>query len=220
LTILRAMFNFAAKRGAIHKTDIPAFPILTDVDNKRRGFMDEKDLALLVDKMPGVYHPFLRFLYATGMRSGQASKLIWDMVNRDLTELHVPGELTKNGEDFVLPLVHKDGTPIFDFVADIRLLSAVRKPGEPIFETTNFRHEWRIACDALGFGIYNPETRSYRGMKPHDFRRTAARNMTIKGIPQPVGMQIAGHKTDSMYRRYAIMDRSAIQDAFGALRRK
>ncbi len=219
LTILRAMFNFAAKRGEIHKTDIPAFPILTDVDNKRRGFMDENDLNALLGKMTGVYHPFLRFLYATGMRSGQASKLTWDMVNAEITELHVPGELTKNGEDFVLPLVHRDGTPIFDFVADIRK-QVVRKSGEPIFETTNFRHEWRVACDALGFGIYNPETRAYRGMKPHDFRRTAARNMTIKGIPQPVAMQITGHKTDSMYRRYAIMDRSAIQDAFGALQGK
>lgn len=219
LTILRAMFNFVAKRGMIHKTDIPAFPILTDVDNKRRGFLDDKDLASLLGKMPGVYHPFLRFLYATGMRSGQASRLTWDMVNNGVTELHVPGELTKNGEDFVLPLVHRDGTPIFDFVADIRRQS-VRKSGEPIFETTNFRHEWRIACAALGLGIYNPETRVYRGMKPHDFRRTAARNMTIKGIPQPVAMQITGHKTDSMYRRYAIMDRSAIQDAFGVLQRK
>jgi len=61
----------------------------------------------------GYLHPFLR-LYATGMRSGQASQLTWDMVDSKVTELHFPVELTKNGEDFTLPLVQK-------WHADVRL---------------------------------------------------------------------------------------------------
>lgn len=215
LTILRAMFRFVAKRGMIHTTDVPSFPILTDVDNKRRGYLDENDLKNLLKELPGVMHPFVRFLYATGMRSGQASKLTWDMVDKNCTELHVPGELTKNGEDFVLPLVYKDGTPIFDFVSDMKRL--VRMHGEPIFETTDFRNQWRLACHKLGLGIFNDKTRAYRGAKPHDFRRTAVRNMVIAGIPQQVAKAISGHKTDSIFKRYAIMDRGAVQDAFEVL---
>jgi len=218
LTVLRAMFNFLAKRGTLQKNDVPAFPMATDVDNKRRGYLDESDLPKLLREMSGVLHPFVRFLYATGMRSGQAARLTWDMVDTNCTELHVPGELTKNGEDFVPPLVFKDGKPIFDFVKDIKRM--VRLDGEPIFDITNFRSDWRRACHKLGLGIFNEETEVYRGLRPHDFRRTACRNMVKNGIPQTVAMAISGHKTDSMFRRYAIMDKSAVQDAFEVLAAK
>jgi hypothetical protein len=86
LTVLRAMFNFLVKRGTISKNDVPAFPMATNVDNKRRGYLDERDLPKLLKEMSGVLHPFVRFLYATGMRSGQAAKLTWDMV--DITASH------------------------------------------------------------------------------------------------------------------------------------
>lgn len=218
LTVLRAMFNFLVKRGKIQKNDVPAFPMAADVDNKRRGYLDEKDLPKLLKAMSSVLHPFVRFLYATGMRSGQASKLTWDMVDKNCAELHVPGELTKNGEDFTLPLVYKNNEPIFDFVKDFKRMT--RLNGEPIFDTTNFRSEWRRACHKLGLGIFDEETQVYRGLRPHDFRRTACRNMVKTGIPQTVAMAISGHKTDSMFRRYAIMDKSAVQDAFEVLAAK
>ncbi len=219
LRILRAMFGFLAKRGMLHKNDIPSFPIKgAAVDNKNRTFLGESDLRNLLKKLDGVFHPFVKFLYATGMRSGQASKLTWDMVDKNCTQLHVLGELTKNGEDFVLPLVYQNGKPIFDFVKDMK--SMARTPHQPIFETTDFRSQWRQACHELGLGVFNKETRAYRGAKPHDFRRTACRNMVIAGIPQPVAMAISGHKTDSIFRRYAIMDKSAVQQAFETLQAK
>src|ERR1700730_17606395 len=132
LTVLRAMFNFLVKRGTIQKIDVPAFPIANNVDNKRRGYLDKDDMENLLKKMPGYLHPFLRFLYATGMRSGQASQLTWDMVDSKVTELHVPGELRKNGEDFTLPRVYPNDTPMFDFVMDLK--KSVRQPHEPIFD--------------------------------------------------------------------------------------
>ncbi len=40
---------------------------------------------------------------------------------------------------------------------------------------------------------------------PHDFRRTAIRNLERAGVPRSTAMQMVGHLTESVYRRYAIV---------------
>lgn len=50
------------------------------------------------------------------------------------------------------------------------------------------------------------EQLSYAGRIFHDLRRTAARNMVSAGVAPQVAMRITGHRTDAMFRRYAIVD--------------
>ena len=210
LTILRAMFNFMAKRGKIRKADVPSFPIVAGVDNKKRGFLEKADLPKILKELSPNLRPIVQFIYETGMRSGAATNITWDMVDRKVTELHIPGNILKNKEDLVLPLIGKNGKPLFEFVDDLK---KAQRGNRPIFDTANLRGEWRQVCDRLGMGMFNKKTRSYRGLELHDFRRSACRNMIKRGVPQIVAMAISGHKTDSMFKRYAIMDRSSIQDA-------
>lgn len=215
LSILRAIFNRLAKDGKIRKADVPHVPIRAGVDNKRRGFMEKEDLPRLLGKLPRNLHPLVIFIYETGMRSGAAAAITWGMVDKKLTEIHIPGHLLKNEEDLVLPLVDKTGKLLRCFEGTIAYLKRVVRGDdhEPLFESTNFRAEWRIACDALGLGMFNKNSRTYRGLKPHDFRRSACRNMVKARIPQVVAMAVSGHKTDSIFKRYAILDKSSMQDA-------
>jgi integrase len=79
------------------------------------------------------------------------------------------------------------------------------RDGEPV---KAFRKSWDNACAAAG----------YPTKIPHDFRRTAVRNFERAGVSRSVAMQITGHKTESVYRRYAIVARATCVRASGSSR--
>ena len=58
-----------------------------------------------------------------------------------------------------------------------------------------FYRRWKEACRLAGV-----PTRI-----PHDPRRTAVRNLERAGVPRSVAMKLTGHKTEAVYRRYAIV---------------
>jgi integrase len=71
--------------------------------------------------------------------------------------------------------------------------------GQPVHD---FRKAWKHACQKVGLV----------GMLRHDFRRSAVRNMERAGVPQSVVTKISGHKTEPIYRRYAVVSELDIQD--------
>ena len=120
---------------------------------------------------------------------------------------------TKNGEARTLPLVGKlkdlvehrkerrkltrpDGTVL---IADL----VFHRDGRPI---RDFRATWDDALDKAK--VPRPTW--------HDFRRTAARNLVNAGVPEKVAMEITGHKTASIFRRYHITTQA---DRAAALRK-
>jgi len=66
---------------------------------------------------------------------------------------------------------------------------------------------WRKACAAAGY----PERLL------HDFRRTAVRNLERAAVPRSTAMAMVGHKTESVYRRYAIVDEAIHREAAAKL---
>jgi integrase len=96
---LRLAFNRAWKLERINRYDIPPFELPTD-SKPRVG-----DFSTLRDAMPEHLRLTLTFLYYTRCRTGAASKITWEMVSRDCTEIELPAEIMKNDEPLILPLV-------------------------------------------------------------------------------------------------------------------
>ena len=69
------------------------------------------------------------------------------------------------------------------------------------------RRSWLSACRAAGLP----------GRLLHDFRRTAVRNLIRSGVQQAIAMKITGHKTDSIFHRYLIVDEELLAQATGAV---
>lgn len=74
------------------------------------------------------------------------------------------------------------------------------RQGKPIVD---YRGSWEAACTAAGCP----------GRIPHDLRRTAARNLLRAGVAQSWAMKLLGHKTDAIFRRYAITNEADLREA-------
>ena len=70
-----------------------------------------------------------------------------------------------------------------------------------------FRRAWLTACKAA----------EVPHRIPHDFRRTAVRNLERAGVPRSAAMKMVGHKTEAIYRRYAIADESMLREGAAKL---
>jgi integrase len=79
-------------------------------------------------------------------------------------------------------------------------LSGTKRAGE---RRREFRKAWAAACTAAGVP----------GMLRHDFRRTAVRNMERRGVPRSVATKLTGHKTEAVFRRYAIVSDADLKEA-------
>ena len=66
-----------------------------------------------------------------------------------------------------------------------------------------FYGSWRSACSEAGVP----------GRIPHDFRRTAVRNLVRAGVPERVAMMMTGHKTRAVFENYNIVSPGDLDEA-------
>jgi integrase len=197
----------------------PRIRRLSEKGNERQGFFSESEIRKVIENLPADLRDFTLFGWLTGMRKGEIASLAWEDLDDEVIRLRA--ENAKNGEARMIPLegelaelierrraarqVKIDGTTMIASLIFHR--GVVRHAGRDQLQPVgDFRKAWSRASKKAGI-----VQRLF-----HDLRRSACRNMLAAGVPQSIAMKISGHKTDSMFRRYAI---AAETDLRTALRR-
>lgn len=199
LACLRRAFNLAMRAGkASQKPYIPTVA----VDNARKGFFEAADFAAVEKTLPETLQPLARFLYLTGWRASEALGLTWAGVDFEAGIIRLEPGVTKNREGREFPfaalpqladllVAQRQHTTEVER-AKGQIISAVfHRNGRPI---RSYTRAWRAATTAAGLPNH----------LVHDLRRTAVRNLERAGVSRSVAMQLTGHKTEAVYRRYAI----------------
>lgn len=205
LSILRTAFHNGRKCTPPKVYNVPFFP-MTPETNVRTGFLSDEQYASVLTELPSELKPLFAVGYATGIRLGELKAVRWDQVDLEAGFITLENGETKNGEGRIVPILEGD---MNDLLSAAKKERDERWPDSPwVFnrdgeQIKDFRWAWEKACERAKV----PE------LKFHDLRRTAVRNMRRDGVPQVVRMRISGHKTDSMERRYNIVDTDDIKIA-------
>ena len=222
LSILQAMFRLGMAStmadGKPMVERLPAFPSKLQEGKPRKGFVQDAQFAVLAAnaKEPWL-RAFIEAAYSFGFRRGELLSLRKRQVDFLNGWIHL--EDTKSGD----PRQVKMSTKVRDL-----LVVLVRGKGDNDYVFTREdgsrvvdpRHDWYSLCVASNLGSYvsakrknGEEYDKYVGLNIHDFRRSAIRNMTRRGVTEKVAMTISGHSTRSVFDRYNIVDETDLAQA-------
>lgn len=211
-----AMLRLGFRR--LHKKEcnrhVPPIDFFTE-DNTRTGFLEHAEYLTLRATLPPRLRPLLDTGYVTGWRVQALLSRTWADVDLEEGWLRIEGKDVKNktGKAFplgVIPLLRDSLEEQHAKKREIekrtgRIVTALffyhegATAGQPI---KDFRGAWKAASKAVGL----------EGLLFHDLKRSAARNLVRAGVPIPLAMELIGHKTASIFKRYCIVDETMLKE--------
>ncbi len=214
LIILKRMCMLAMQAGTLMVR--PYIPLLKEA-NVRKGFFEREQCERVKTHLPSYMRGIAAFAFITGWRTpSEILPLEWRHVDMKAGEVRLDAGTTKNGEARTFPLtrdlrrVLDDQLHITDDLTRERGIITRfvfcyilgEKAGQRITES-GYNKQWRKARVAAGCP----------GRIPHDFRRTAVRNLVRAGVPERVAMALTGHKTRAIFERYNITSPNDLHEA-------
>jgi integrase len=211
LALLKRLFRLGVKQGKVAR--VPPIEMLKEAP-PREGFFEAEAYEALRRHLPPDLRTAVTIAYTFGWRArSEVLPLERRHVDLKAGTLRLDPGTTKNGEGRVVYLTPELRTRLAEQLERVETLARqtgriipwvfphLRGPaaGTP---RRSLGKAWRTACRRAGVP----------GRIPHDFRRTAVRNMERAGVPRSVAMKLTGHKTESVYRRYAIVSEADLTE--------
>jgi integrase len=174
-----------------------------DEDNAREGFIEEDQYRAILNELPEHLRALFVVGYHIGVRLGTLRMLEWDQVDLKGGQIRLRKKQVKQKRAHTAPIYGH-------MRAWLEMQSSDRDQNWPNCSYVFHWHDrpigahlkgWREACKRAGLP----------GLKFHDLRRSAVRNMERAGMPRNVAMGITGHRTEAVYRRYDIVSEKDMQ---------
>jgi integrase len=207
LAALRAAYRLGLDNDII--VAMPRIRLLPE-NNARQGFAEAKQVLTICRRLPPDLADAVQFMFITGWRSrSEVLPITWAQVDFQAGFVRLEPGTTKNNEGRAFPLIPELRALLERRQAITRrceraqgriIVHVFHRYGKPI---RSLRRAWRTACREAG----RP------GLLLHDLRRSAVRNLERAGISRSVAMKLIGHKTEAVYRRYAIVAESDLREA-------
>jgi integrase len=227
---LAALGRMAALARHQHQLVVPFVIEKYAERNARKGFFEPADFEAVCTHLRPELAALARAAYLTGWRKSELRSRQWSHVDFPAGWLRLEPEETKNREGRQFPLIpelravleaQRARTEEIQKKAK-RIVPWVfcRDDGAPVGD---FKKAWATACVKAGYFRVVPVGTPQEGQPPrtkkvptklfHDFRRSTVRNLTRAGIPDTTAMAMTGHKTRSVFLRYAIVDEGMLREA-------
>jgi integrase len=200
--------------------------------NARQGFFEDDAARAVCARLPPHLAALAEAARLTGWRKSELRSRQWRHVDFAHGWLRLEPEETKNREGRQFPLIPELRALLEAQRASVDALQQTRGQVIPwVFAhpsggaAGDFKRAWGTACIKAGFfrvvkrvATTGPNKGKEVDVKVptklfHDFRRTAVRNLVRAGIPETVAMEMTGHRTRAVFKRYTIVDEGMLREA-------
>ncbi len=196
LQVIRNAFTLGIDHEPPKIKRVPKFAFPDEKKNVRTGFADVQQMQALKEAASAFgleFRVIVELGCWLGWRRGEILNLRVGNVRLHDGGPHgcirLEANETKNKDLRKVPLTRDLRVTIEPFIT-------ARKPQERLFTTKSIRWTWPKITEAAGVP----------GLLFHDLRRSVARTRRSAGVDTSVIMAMQGWRTDSMFRRYAIVD--------------
>jgi integrase len=213
IAALHKGLKLAKKAGRL--TEVPDISRLR-VDNAKKGFFEEADFRAVLKELPPALQALMIIGWYTGWRRNtEVLSLETEFIDWNEKTINIP--TSKNYERRTFPFgdfpeleqalreqEHRAGVFAKDEILRNRpigpwLFPSHYRPGQHLKHPDPTIKAAMVRANVTG--------RSF-----HDFRRTAVRRMERSGVSRSTAMKLSGHKTEAIYKRYAIVSESDLRE--------